>query len=159
MTAYLQIGSISEDLDGAAAATGTPKSEGSAADAGFDFVDQANGVTLKVGDRNANSLLDLEDSDRIVTLPLPTLTPGADWTTATFALTDTYRQALAAARAVRIVIMSAGGASGSIILDSISVEATPFWPEASVSADRPHISVRQIPEYLSANDPGSRGAW
>ena len=173
VTAYLQIGSISEDLDGAAAATGTPKSEGSAADAGFDFVDQANGVTLKVGakydqngnlvgngiqdseDRNANSLLDLEDSDRIVTLPLPTLTPGADWTTATFALTDTYRQALAAARAVRIVIMSAGGASGSIILDSISVEATPFWPEASVSADRPHISVRQIPEYLSANDPGS----
>ncbi len=172
VTAYLQIGSISEDLDGQAAATATPKSEGSAADAGFDFVDAANGVTLKVGakydqngslvgngvldteDRNANGILDLEDSSRVVTLTLPSLTSGADWTAATFALTDDERQALVAARSVRIIIMSTGQASGDIILDSISVEATPFWPEAS-TPDRPHISVRQIPEYLSANDPGS----
>ncbi len=161
---------------------GQPKAEGSSAQAGFDFVDQAHSnIVLKVGaqydangnlvsngildteDRNANGILDLEDPNRIVTLPHtsggdPAIAPGTDWTTYTFQLTDADRQALAAARGVRIIVKEAnavaGPASGLIVIDTISVEGTPFWPTAS-AADRPNVSVRQIAEYLSANDPGA----
>jgi hypothetical protein len=175
---YLQIGSISEDLDGLQYLKGQPKSEGSKADAGFDFVDQAHSnYVLKVGarydangilvgngildseDRNANGILDLEDSSRIVTLPHltvdPAIAPGTDWTPYTFPLSDTDRQALVAARSVRIIVMAAGAATGSIVIDSISVEGTPFWPATSPTApaDRSRVSVRQIREYLSATPP------
>jgi hypothetical protein len=180
-TILLQLGSISEDLDGLAAPTGQPKSEGSSADSGFSFVDQANSVTLKVGaaydssgnlvgngvldseDRNTNGILDLEDKSRIVTLPHPltadpAIAPGTGWTVYTFQLTDADRQKLIAARGVRIIIMAAGGATGSIVIDSISIEGTPFsLLPATPAADRDHISVRQIPEYLSASDPGPAG--
>ena len=42
---YLQVGSVSEDLDG----SGVLKAESSAARAGFPFVDQTSNVTLLVG--------------------------------------------------------------------------------------------------------------
>ncbi|HYW83040.1 MAG TPA: hypothetical protein VFB30_07290, partial [Spirochaetia bacterium] len=76
---FLQTGSLSEDLDG----SGVLKAEVSSADPGFPFVDQAHpGITLKVGagpqllgngrldteDRNGNTILDLEDSSRVVTV-------------------------------------------------------------------------------------------
>ncbi len=74
---YLQIGSISEDLD----QTGVLKAETSSTQTGFPFSDQSNGVILQVGagprlqgnarldseDRNGNTILDLEDKDRVLT--------------------------------------------------------------------------------------------
>ncbi|MGA2976384.1 MAG: hypothetical protein ABSF77_13825 [Spirochaetia bacterium] len=173
---YLQIGSISEDLDG----SGMLKAESSSADAGFPFVDQAHsGIVLKVGagpklqgngkldteDRNANSILDLEDANRIVTLldaqgnPIQ-LSAGSEWQTVTFTLTDDERQKLLQTRGIRLIIAATGitsadEVSGTLIIDSLSIEGSPFWPIPTVATDRPDISVRQVAEDLSSNDPGA----
>ncbi|HET6451838.1 MAG TPA: hypothetical protein VFI08_11030, partial [Spirochaetia bacterium] len=77
VTVYLQVGSISEDLDG----SGVLKAEATAADDGFSFAQSNPAVTLRVGagpqlkgngkldseDVDANQVLDQEDSDRVVT--------------------------------------------------------------------------------------------
>ncbi len=172
---YLQIGSISEDLDG----SGILKAELSTADPGFTFTDQAHGnIGLRVGagpklqgngkldseDRNANGILDREDPNRIVTigptgdetasaLILPTGTSG--WVTVTVALSDQDRAKLLQAREVRIIIKPDGAtpsATGYVLIDSISIQATPFWAQAA-SADRNNISVQEIQEQFAPQPP------
>jgi hypothetical protein len=182
-SAFIQMGSISEDLDG----TGTLKAESSSTDTGFTFVDAAHSdAALKVGagplltgngtqdteDRNANKLLDLEDANRIVTLPHSAdpqivLTPASatsEWVTVTYALTDADRQKLLKARSLRLIIAgtassAAARASGTLVIDSLTIQGATFWPEPSVSGDRPSITVRQVAEFLSDSDPGESDRW
>jgi hypothetical protein len=163
---YVQIGSISEDLDD----SHTLKAEASTTDTGFPFYDAAHSATLKVGagpklegnaildseDRNANEILDYEDATRVVTKTDATnLSFNADtsWTSVTLSLSDADRAMLLKARGVRIIIYSATAATGKILIDSISIQGTPF--ALGASADRTKTTVRQVAEYLSANDPGS----
>ena len=171
---YLQTGSLSEDLDG----SGVLKAEVSSADPGFPFTDQAHpGITLKVGagpqllgngrvdseDRNGNTILDLEDYTRVVTTPAfyPGSTPAltSNWATFTYALTDSDRQKLLQARGIRIVIQGAtgGSAGGQIIIDSITIEGTPFWPQTVGTDNRNNVHVQEVSESLALVQAGSGG--
>jgi hypothetical protein len=174
---YVQLGATSEDLDG----SGALKAEGASTDAGFPFVDSAHGVTLKVGagprltgngmldteDRNANSLLDLEDSARVATLTATgagSLAAGSDWVTATCALTDVDRQKLLRTRCIRLIIAGyaaaeADEASGTVVVDSLSIQAAPFSARPASAAERASIMVRQVAEGVSAADPGAAGRF
>jgi hypothetical protein len=166
---YFQIGSVSEDLDD----SHLLKAEASSTDAGFPFTDAANAVTLKVGagpklegnalldseDRNANGILDFEDTNRVVTLTDATslaLATDTDWTSVTLSLSDADRAELMKARGVRVIITGAGPATGKVLIDSISIQSAPFAAVVSVPADRDTVTVRQVPEYLSASDPGAK---
>jgi hypothetical protein len=175
---YLQIGSISEDLD----STGVLKAEISSTDAGFPFVDQAtlhSGITLKVGagpqltgngrldseDRNANGLLDLEDATRVATPangpsanPIALTAANAGWTNYTFTLADADRAQLLKARGIRIIIVDAsGGSSGDILLDTITIEGTPFWPIPGGTDSRKNIQVQEAAENLAQSPPPAGG--
>ena len=172
---YVQIGSISEDLDDSR----TLKAEASTTDTGFPFNDQAHSVTLKVGagpklqgngildseDRNANLILDYEDPD-----------PGGDQRP--HGQPQPYLQ-----RRHELDKRDAGpfgrgqgdapqGARGedhrrprSRHHDGSGYRDDPhrlhYLPRDAVRADREHandkaaISIRQVAEYLSANDPGA----
>jgi hypothetical protein len=155
---YLQVGSVSEDLDGQAG--GVPKAEPSSTSAGFSFVDQSNGVALLVGagpqlkgngrldseDRNSNVLLDLDDPNRIVTRAVTV--PVTAWSTLTFYLSDAERQRLLQTHGMRIIITDSAGSSGEIIIDSITIEGTPFAPE---TADRSQVQVQEVPEALASD--------
>ena len=173
---YLQLGSLSEDLDDTGSANGIIQAESSATDAGFPFVDKSNGVTLKVGagpllqgnsildteDRNGNGILDREDSTRVVTLPHniseTQIAPGTSWITYTFQLSDDDRGKLLQTRGVRIIVKETSGkaaATGAILVDALTVEGATFSPVTAASSDRTKISVRQIAEYLSPQDTGS----
>ena len=173
---YLQIGSISEDLD----STGMLKAEISSTDTGFSFVDQAHsGITLKVGagpqltgngkldseDRNGNGLLDLEDATRVVSPmngpsanPIALATANAGWTNYTFTLADADRAQLLKARGIRIIIVdSSGGSSGDILIDTVTIEGTPFWPVPGTPGDRTNIHIQEAAENLSQSQPPAGG--
>lgn len=161
---FLQIGSISEDLD----STGVLKAEVSSSESGFPFIDQHAGKTLKVGagprllgngrldseDRNGNTILDLEDATRIFTstpISSPSATPlGSTWKPFTFVLGDTDRQKLLQARSVRLIIVESGAstASGKILIDSITIQGTPFWPQTASATDRANVHVQEVSENL-----------
>ena len=156
---HVEVGSISEDLDGQA--NGVPKAEPSSASAGFQFV-QANGPTLLVGagpklqgngrldteDRNGNGLLDLEDSYRIVSNQFTQPVTSA-WSTQTFELSDVDRQKLLQARGVRIIVTDPLGSTGKIIIDSLTVEGTPFSTVMTGSDARSNVSVQEVSEILA----------
>ena len=166
---YLQIGSISEDLD----SSGTLKAEVSSTDTGFSFVDQAHpGVTLKVGagpqltgngrldteDRNANGILDYEDANRIVTPvtgPIPLTAATTTWINYTFTLSDSDRQRLAKARGLRIILTNTSGSSGTgdLLVDTVTVEGTPFWPIPDPADSRDNIHVQEVPENIAQLPP------
>ena len=188
---YVQIGSISEDLDG----SGILKAKVSSADVGFPFTDSNpshGNISLLVGagpklqgngkldseDRNANGLLDQEDATRVVTIgpgagsdevsSMLSLASGATsttpittgWLTATVALSDQDRAKLLQAREVRIILVPHTGvtsATGYVLIDSISVEATPFWVQAAPppATDRNNITVQEIQEQFAPFDPGA----
>jgi hypothetical protein len=164
--AYVQLGAVSEDLDGTGASTGTPKSEMSSSDAGFPFLDSSSTTVLKVGagpkllgnarqdseDRNGNGVLDFEDKNRMITLVPPS--PGASWTSFTYSFSDADRQKLVSARSIRILIKEGLGAaaSGRLVIDTISMDTTPFWPQTA-AVDRPIVQVRQTSESLALVAP------
>ncbi len=80
------------------------------------------------------------------------------WLTATVALNDQDRAKLLQARGVRIILVPHSGtasASGYVLIDSISVQATPFWVQAGSPTDRGAISVQQIQEQFAPSDPGA----
>ena len=161
---YLQFGSISEDLDG----SGVLKAELSSTDAGFAFVQANPPVTLKVGagpqltgngkldteDVDANGILDLEDTFRIVTEG-PTTVLSSSWQNFTFALSDTDRQKLMRARSVRIVIVESLGATatGEILMDSLSFEGTPFWPQTNLPSDKGKVQIQEVTENMAQTQP------
>jgi hypothetical protein len=164
---YLQFGSVSEDIDG----SGVLKTELSSADAGFNISVNSPPVTLKVGagpqlkgngkldseDLNGNQILDLEDPNRVVTeIPIAIGTTSTSWTNYTFALSDTDRQKLAQARSVRIVVVESTGsatAGGEILVDSLSFEGTPFWPQTATAADKANVHVQEVTENLAQKQP------
>jgi hypothetical protein len=150
----LEFGAVSEDLDG----SGVLRAEASSAQAGFDFT-TPSGTVLKVGagpklegngildseDRNGNGILDREDPTRVVGLSVTA--PSTSWTTTILTLTDDDRAMLQRTRAFRVVIRSAAGASGMILVDALSFDSSPFWPAVS-AADRPSVTVWETPETL-----------
>jgi hypothetical protein len=164
---FLQIGSISEDLD----SSGVLKAETSATDTGFAFVDKAHpGKTLKVGagpqllgnnrldseDRNSNSILDLEDPARVVTaLTIASTSLDSSWKNFTFKLNDTDRQKLIQARGVRVIVQESNSAtaSGLILIDSIVIEGTPFWPQTTSPDTRDMVHVQEVSESLALVPP------
>jgi hypothetical protein len=165
---YLQVGSISEDLDG----SGVLKAKMSTSDAGFSFAQVNPAVTLLVGagpqlkgngkldseDRNANQILDLEDPNRVITPvfvpPVTSATVNSAWQNFTYALTDLDRQKLLQGRSVRIVIVAAGGAAtGAVLVDSVSIAATPFWPQTATPADKALVQLDEVTENVALNPP------
>jgi hypothetical protein len=173
---FLQFGSISEDIDG----SGLLKAELSSTDTGFSFVDQAHaGTTLKVGagpqllgngrldseDRNGNTILDLEDKDRILTpsspvFPIASGSLSSTWKNFTFLLGDSDRQKLVQARGVRIIVQQTGGTvptTGEILIDTVTIEGTPFWPQTSAGDARNNVSVQEVSENLAQIGAGSGG--
>jgi hypothetical protein len=168
VSVYLQIGSISEDLDG----SGVLKSKMSTSDIGFTFVQVNPAVTLDVGagpqlkgdgkldseDRNANGILDLEDPNRVVTeTAISSASLTSSWQNFTFALGDVDRQKLLQARGVRIVIVNSDvtAVTGEILVDSVTIEATPFWPQTnpSVPADKALVQIQEVTENLAQYQP------
>lgn len=171
----LQIGSISEDLDG----SGMLKAQVSSSDPGFSFVDTAHsGINLRVGagpkllgngrldseDRNGNTILDLEDANRIFTSATPAISISSGslsstWANFTYTLSDSDRQKLLQARGVRIIVQETGGlipATGEILIDSITIEGTPFWAQTS-AADRSNVHVQEVSENLGQQTAASGG--
>ncbi len=168
---YIQVGSISEDLDG----SGVLKAEASPTDAGFSFVDQAHpGITLKVGagpqltgngkldteDTDGNLILDLEDQNRVVTaggqLQVAASSLSNSWQNYTYTLTDSDRQMLLQSRSVRIIVAAPGPVgteTGEILIDSVTVEATPFWPQMGPGDSKANVSVQEVTENLAQNQP------
>jgi hypothetical protein len=183
---YVQIGTVSEDLDG----SGILKAKISSADVGFPFVDSSHGsITLLVGagpqlqgdgkldteDWDGSGVLGYEDPTRVVTIgpsgadendPNLSLASGATsdspittgWVTVTVALSDQDRAKLLQARGVRIILTPSPGvtsATGFVLIDSISIEATPFWAQAGSTTDRSNITVQEIQEQFAPADPGA----
>lgn len=166
VSVYVQAGGVSEDLDG----SGVLKAEASSADAGFPFVQVNPPVTLKVGagpqlqgngmldseDRDGNGILDLEDPNRVFTTSAIVISAPGDpsWQNLTFQLLDSDRQKLLESRSVRIIIVANGGpATGTILVDSVTIEGTPFWPQTATSADRGNVHVQEITETFAQQPP------
>jgi hypothetical protein len=164
---YVMVGSISEDLDG----SGVLKAESTPADTGFSFV-QTNPsvpVTLKVGagpqltgngkldneDVDANGILDQEDPYRVATKgPVFSSSLTTTWQSVTFPLQDSDRQKLLQARSVRLVIVANGAAAqGTIVVDSIAVEGTPFAPVTNPTTDKSKVQVQEVAETFAQSQP------
>ncbi len=162
VTAYLQIGDISEDLD----ADGILDEEASASSAGFLFNDPSNGVVLRVGtnaenlsngrrdseDVDGNGTLDREDASTapatpnlVVPLteslsgPLPI---GSTPRFHTFTAAELAR--LRRARSLRLLLVESGGAaaSGRFEVERINLEGSSFFGTGT-------SSVREIEEWAS----------
>ena len=165
---YLQFGSIGEDLDGDLALD----AEQSSTVAGFAF-DTAIGKALKVGagpklqgngiqdteDRNANGILDVEEASRVVTISPAALQFSTDqpWKTVTYPFDSSERSKLQSARGVRLVIVGGAAASrGRVVVDSLSVEKSPFWTQNVTGGPTGTQSVREVSERLlgATKDPG-----
>ncbi|MGA2641007.1 MAG: hypothetical protein ABSG21_08890 [Spirochaetia bacterium] len=166
---YLQIGSVSEDLDG----SGVLKAKVSTTDIGFTFVQPNPAVTLEVGagpqlkgngkldseDRNGNGILDLEDPNRVVTplsapFPIGSGTLSGSWQNFTYALNDSDRQKLLQARSVRIIIVASGGAAtGEVLVDSITIEGTPFWPQVTSPDVKTSVHLQEVSENIAQKPP------
>ena len=59
------------------------------------------------------------------------------------------------ARSVRIVIVESGGstATGEILLDSLTVQATPFWPQVDTTDSKTNVGVQEVTESLAQYPP------
>jgi hypothetical protein len=165
---HVQIGGVGEDLDGDLALD----EEASATAAGFSF-DLPSGARLKVGagprlvgngmrdseDRNGNGILDAESPSRVVTIAPASLRFTGDkaWAPVTYSFTDADRSRLRSARSARLVISSSATAasSGRLLVDSLSIEKSPFWIETSPPGSPGTVAVREVSEKLSLHDPGS----
>jgi hypothetical protein len=164
---HVQIGGVGEDLDGDLALD----EEVSATAAGFNF-DLPSGARLKLGagprlagngirdteDRNGNGILDAESPSKVVTITPASLRFTGDkaWTTFTYSFTDADRARLLSARGVRLVVASAGTAasSGRLLVDSLSLEKSPFWIETASPVPPGSLAAREVSEKLSLHDPG-----
>ncbi|HVO38027.1 MAG TPA: hypothetical protein VMV03_03265, partial [Spirochaetia bacterium] len=72
----------------------------------------------------------------------------------TVPLTDSDRAKLLGAHGIRVVILGTGGvaATGRILVDTVSIQASPFWANTA-AADRTKVSVQEVQEQFSASDP------
>lgn len=164
---HLQLGGLGEDLDGDSAMD----VELSSTVAGFSF-DPAAQPALKVGagptlegngirdteDRNANEILDQEQAARVVTVSPTALHFNGDaaWQTVTYALSTAERALLQSTRGVRLVVTAAALSTGRLVIDSLSIEKSPFWVENASGGPTGTLSAREAPEgLLGGNDPGT----
>jgi hypothetical protein len=123
---YLQIGSLSEDLDGSG---------------------------LLNHDWNENGILDLEDPFHVVTKePISTTSLTSSWMNFSFTLLNSDRGKLTATRGIRLVIVSSGATIGKILIDSLTFETSPFQVETTDPAIE-NIRVAEISEWSAATPP------
>ncbi|HUX22084.1 MAG TPA: hypothetical protein VMW69_12655, partial [Spirochaetia bacterium] len=157
VTAYLQIGSIGEDLD----ANGVLDSSTSTSDKSFSFDDNGTLLTTTGGasptsggtyaseDTNGNGILDLENSNLVVTktITLPT-TPG--WSKIQIELTPSERARLANANSLRIVLVDSAGTdvASTLEVSDLSISRAPF----AFSASAPDTTV-----VREVSDPQASG--
>ena len=166
---YIQVGSVSEDLDG----TGVLKAEASPTDPGFPSSIRRTAVTLKVvpgpsSRETAGSTRRTRMETWSSTWKTPTAssrTAGAtisgtpstldnSWKNFTFTLSDADRQKLLQARSVRIIIEAPPGRrQGKILVDSVTVEATPFWPQVGAGDSKSNVGVQEVAENLAQLGP------
>lgn len=152
---YVQIGTISEDLDG----DGILDRESSKYSEGFSFNDPANNAVLLVGgiggtstrgngsvdseDNDLNGVLDLEDPGNVLTLDIDLLSGitalsdmSADgrWYKANHVFSLQERKKLSQTSSVRFVYVNESGdtETGRILIGELFIESSPF--SATVSA-------------------------
>ncbi len=154
VTAYVQLGSVSEDLDGSgviqrassiannlfpfhqngmtlyAGATGTGGSSlGSTSTSGTANPSSTNGLALASDDLNGNGLLDAENAGLVLTYQIAAsyLTAGAGWQSVDIPIPPADRAKLTAARSVRVILVdTVGPASGRILVSSPTFAGSPF---------------------------------
>ena len=115
---YIQIGAIGEDIDN----DGLLDSESTELSQGFTFDDLSNDASLLIGggsfglgndtldseDKNANGVLDREDTGHIITREINGVDsdnfPSADWKSVEIEFTKEERHKLSDARAIRFII-------------------------------------------------------
>ncbi len=167
---FLQIGRISEDIDGE---SGGIKHETSATDPGFDIKIVKPGptdITMKVGDgpkgegngrldtedRDSNKILDDEDPGKIYSIAVGTYSSDTpSWQRFKHTFSDAERSLLMNARQVRIVIVPSGAPStGKFLIDSLTFEGAAENGSSS-GGTYTELSVRETPESMSVSDPGS----
>jgi hypothetical protein len=167
---YLQLGEVGEDLDG----DGALDQELSAADAGFAFDDSANGATLRVGSgpRNgSNNRRDSEDIDGngfldgdgagtfLVTRQIgSTISADTDWRVLEIPFTADLRARLRRTRALRLLVVSSGGASGRLLVDRITLAGSRFlagWRSGDTIQGTDEVAAREIAERDLASPPAT----
>lgn len=161
ISAYLQIGAVSENLDG----TNTLETSGSTAVKAFPFNDNGTvltttgGASPKTGglysseDTNGNGILNLENSSLVVTKEISTPSnPGfssSGWKQVTFNLTPAERAKLSYADAIRIVLVDTSGANlaSTFEVSGFSIAEAPF----RVATNPDTTTVKEV------NDPQPAG--
>ena len=143
---FLQIGSISEDLDN----DNTLDRESSVYSDGFPFNDSSNNAVLLIGgggnnsqgnsyldteDNDLNEILDKEDDDNIVTVDIlseSSLTSLDDlssgWKLVRHVFTSEQKKKLSNSSYVRFAVTNTSGsdASGKLIIGEVYIESSPF---------------------------------
>ena len=150
---YLQIGSVSEDLDN----DRNLDRESSVYSNGYPFNDTSNNAVLLIGgggdnrqgnnyldseDNDLNSILDLEDENNIVTIDISTdagltsLTDLATWKKVTHIFTSEQKKMMSNSSFVRFVVTNevSSDVSGKLIIGEINIESSPFKAEGGTSA-------------------------
>ncbi len=157
VAAYLQIGSIGENLDGGnILQTSTSTSVKT-----FPFNDNgtvlttAGGASPKTGglyaseDTNGNGLLDLENSSLVVTSQIPAANiDAAGWSTVTVNLTPAQRAQLGHADAVRIVLVNTSGSDldSTFQVASFSITKSPFNVAYGTNPNAPTVQEVSDPQ-------------
>ncbi len=162
---YLQIGSISEDLD----SDNKLDRESSVYSDGFPFNDSSNNAVLLIGgggnnsqgnsyldteDNDLNDILDKEDDDNIVTEDVT----GADlsteyssWKLVRHVFTTSQKKQLSNSSYVRFVVIKESGtdSAGKLIIGEINVESSPFKVTAGNDDENDITYAREIFERNS----------
>ncbi len=84
------------------------------------------------------------------------LTYNSSWQSVTFTLGDTDRQKLLQSRSVRLIIVESTGSSsaqGEVLVDSITVEGTPFYPVTNPLTDKSKVQLQEVAETFAQQQP------
>lgn len=166
---YIQIGSISEDLDG----DGILDEEISAYSEGFAFNDIANNAVLRVGgigggyevgngsieseDNNLNKVLDLEDPKNIITttsLPLFSISSSGGWVKITHNFTEEEKRKLATSSAMRFIYINETGTevTGRILIGELFIESSIFSATVATASDSEETYAKDVYERYGAGE-------
>ncbi|MCL2704958.1 MAG: hypothetical protein FWE72_01980, partial [Spirochaetaceae bacterium] len=175
---YIQIGTISEDLDG----DGILDREDSIYSDGFAFNDIANGTVMRVGgvggstgrgngmldseDTNLNGVLDLEEPRNVVTIDLESILPSGStlasvtapgvWLKINYDFSSDDKKRLAESSAVRFIYINDSGAasSGKIFIGELFIESSTF--SATVTSAGGSAYAKEVYERYSASEAPSK---
>ena len=163
---YLQIGSISEDLDN----DNNLDREASVYSDGFPFNDSSNNAVLLIGgggsysqgnsyldteDNDLNEILDKEDADNIITEDVTgsdLSTEYSSWKLVRHVFTTSQKKQLSNSSYVRFVVIKESGtvSSGKLVIGEINVESSPF---KATAGDEDATYAREIFERNSYYSP------